>query len=361
MRPMILDIAGSPSDRGKAQGVAFSDAIAQHIVALHAMWHAAGIASPQSYARDLLADTTFDEAIARHTPELMEEVAGIARGAGVEADDALILQLMDEEWAYRARSLPAPPGDKCSSLAIRDVACGVTYVGQNMDLGVYADGLQQLIRHRPEGKAPAQIVFTLAGMLGLMGANAAGVGVCVNAMPQLPARSSGLPVAFVIRRLLAASSADEAGELVRALPHATSQHYLVADRDAVISLEATPLGVCQCRSPWLDRAFHTNHPLSAALAEDYPTPVLANTVARLRALELRLSQASPTRDAVAAALSSRDDPDHPLCRPRREGQDPISGVTVGSLISEIRRDGSVRGVVSMGPPSERGYTSWNLV
>lgn len=360
MESVMVEVSGGSYDRGTSQGVMFAKQIVAHLDALYAHWSALGIESPETYGKRFLAETDFGDAVAVHTPHAMEEVNGIANGAGIDSGQAFLLQLLDEEWAYRARRLHTTPLDKCSSLAVRDNAHGVTYVGQNMDLPGYTDGFQHLVRHSPSGPAPGQVIFTIAGILGLMGTNAAGLGICVNSLPQLPSGRSGIPVAFMIRRLLESSSASEAAELIHRLPHATNQHYLLADPNTLVSLEASANGVTEYRAPWPDRIFHTNHPLSPLQADTSPELDMINSEARLAALTARLSRGSVDPGAIEAALSSRDDPVNPVCKPRSASKNPAS-MTTGSLVSALYRSGRVSGVVSMGPPSERHYESWRLI
>jgi hypothetical protein len=45
-----------------------------------------------------------------------------------------------------------------------------------MDLGTYTDGSQAALSIAGGEAEPATLVFTIAGMVGLMGVNAAGVG-----------------------------------------------------------------------------------------------------------------------------------------------------------------------------------------
>ena len=89
-----------------------------------------------------------------------------------------------------------------------------------MDLGGYTEVSRRCWRPGPQGASPSALVFTVAGMIGLMGV-VTGVALCVNSLPQLPSAPGGLPVAFVLRRLLQARSLAEA-DLVLSLPHATS-------------------------------------------------------------------------------------------------------------------------------------------
>jgi len=353
----VLELRGSPLERGRAHGAACADAVRAHVDALLSVWQHQGVADPRAHRARLLRETAFRDAIEAHVPHLMREVEGIAQGAGLDLDAVYALQLLDEEWAFRRRSPDAPRLQKCSSLALRDEAQGVTWIAQNMDLGAYTDGYQRLVHHAPCDGRPGAMLLTLAGMLALLGVNDAGVGVCVNSIPQVPSAPTGLPVAFVIRRLLEARSAREAAEWCRALPHATNQHYLIADCERIVSLEASSAGVVDVPLADGDRALHTNHPL--ARGERYPHGE-DNSVARLRSLEARLGAGAPTLDRIQAALSAFDDPRHPVCRLRTEELGPIN-FTTGSMIMALRRaPAPIEGWVSFGPPSERGFAGFRL-
>ncbi|HUP05786.1 MAG TPA: C45 family peptidase [Caldimonas sp.] len=357
VRAPVLDVNGSPFERGRTQGVAFKALIPAHVESLLSVWKQQGIEDPLAYRARLLRETRFRDAIEAHAPHLMREVEGIAAGCGVERDAIYALQLLDEEWAFRRHVRAAAPMHKCSSFAVRDGDAGVTWIGQNMDLGAYTDGFQQLVHHEPLEGRPGAMMLTLAGMVALLGVNDAGLGICVNSIPQVPSDAEGLPVAFMIRRLLEASSAAEAAACCESLPHATNQHYLIADPRQIYSLEASSQGVQRVALPRADRALHTNHPLASG--HRYP-PGEENSVARLRSLDTRLAAGAPTLSDLRAALSSFDDPRHPVCRMRSEELGPIN-FTTGSMISGLRaRPAAVEGQVSFGPPSERGYRSFVL-
>ena len=322
-----LDLAGDPRARGRACGAAMGPRIRAHLAAwLDMLGRSVGDA--EAYVAGMLRETDFRSAIARHTPDLAEEVAGIAEGAEAPADLVFALQLLDEEWAYRGRRL-----EKCSSFGIV-TAAGPTWIGQNMDLGSYTDGHQALLKIEADDRGPAALVFTVAGMIGLMGVNAAGVGVCVNSIPQLASGPAGVPVAFMLRRLLQARSLSEAAEVVCALPHATNQHYLIAAPGAVRAFEAGADGVTEFHGPEPDRVLHTNHPLSDAPAAEEPESARRNSVARLASLRGRLAMGQPAFDELAGALSAFDDPDHPVCRLAKPGGGLIS-FTTGSMISAL--------------------------
>ena len=350
-RPLVR-AGGAARDRGFAIGRALKAPIAAHLAA----WRRSlpGGDSDDYIAR-LLGETDFKPAIQRYAPDVWDELAGVAEGAGQALDQLYALQLLDEEWAYRARSGAASP-PKCSSLASVN-ADGSSWLAQNMDLGDYTDGFQVMLRI-DDRYHPSALVFTTAGMLGLMGVNAAGLGVCVNSLPQLPSAPEGLPVAFVLRRLLQARSLSEAADLVQALPHATNQHYLIAEPGAARSFEASAGGVTEYLSPDPLRIFHTNHPLAAVAALAETALARANSEARLTSLSSRLAAGALGLADIQAALCATDDPVHPVCRTAAPGGGPCT-ITTGSMVSALTREG-VRSWASAGPPRERGYHAFEL-
>lgn len=352
----VVELSGGAYERGLACGRALGPGIEAHMAAWRD-WLSKATGRPAfDYVRDMLRETDYLPAIDRFAPDLLEEVRGVAEGAGADRDLVYGLQLMDEEWFHRVRvGLNRRIPGKCSSFALATPA-GPTWIGQNMDLGEYTDGRQVALRIAPEGRCPGALVFTTAGVIALMGVNGAGVGVCVNSLPQLPSAPHGLPVAFVVRRLLQAASLEEACELVLSLPHATNQHYLIAEPGRIRSFEASAAGVTEYHAPDPRRILHTNHPLSAAQGQPERPEARRNSAQRLASLAARLADGNPGLAELQAALSACDDPENPVCRTGGGGN---IGFTCGSMISALG-GAEIESWVSPGPPSVHGYTHLSL-
>ena len=360
MEIQATDVCGGAYDRGWSHGRALRALVRGHVKAWLDTLAQAGFGEPKAYVEGLLRETDFRSSIRAYWPDLLEEVDGIADGADTPRELVFALQLLDEEWAYRGRRIKRLPRlNKCSSLAIVSES-GPTWIGQNMDLGDYTDGWQALLRINDDGQPPKNLVFTISGMIGLMGVNAAGLGVCVNSLPQLPSAPEGVPVAFVVRRLLECRSVAEAASIVLTIPHATNQHYVIAQAGAARSFEASAAGVNEFRAPDPKRVFHTNHPLSEVQGVPGPESQRENTVARLRSLKDRLSGGLPGLAEIQRALSASDDPLHPVCR-LHSPESGVIGFTTGSMISALRPEpADVESWVSGGPPSLGGYKPFTL-
>ena len=356
----VTELTGEPYARGLAHGRGLKAAVRGHLAAWLDSLTQAGLGDGEAHARALLRDSDFRTATAKWAPDLLDEVDGIADGAELPRDLVFALQLLDEEWAYRARRRGATePLEKCSSLAIVDDG-GPTWIGQNMDLGGYTDGWQTALALQGGRDGPDVLLFSVAGMIGLMGVNAAGVGVCVNSIPQLPSAPEGVPVAFVLRGLLRCPDLETASRLVQAIPHATNQHYVIAESGAARAFEAGAEGVTEYHPPEPSRILHTNHPLGAEAGRPETEAERENTVARLASLRRRLAAGRPGLADIQAALSAFDDPRHPVCRlPVPDGG--LIGFTTGSMISALRPyPAPVDSWISAGPPSVGGYSRRQL-
>lgn len=283
-----------------------------------------------------LASTNFLPAITRHTPQLLAELEGIAVGANARFADLLAHNLMDEYWWW---SQDQRHSEACSSVATMGPPA---LVGQTMDLDRFLDGSQCLISHHDEGASLA--VLTSAGMVGLCGASSTGFGLCVNALTMLAHSSSGLPVAFAFRGALAQPDAQRALDFLRAVPHASGQHYALVGRGPhgqimTASIECSAKGTTVSAEANSDFG-HANHPL-ASTDSALRAGTGAESSSPLRQSVLDAAVPSVASAGSLMALLSAE----PLCEPRRDDRDWF---TFGAIVVEI--DGAVTINYALGPP-----------
>ena len=259
--PLLLD--GAPRARGQVHGESLRSLIIQHVERLRVWVATATGGAPDDTLRPLLESTGLVAAAQRHTPDLFEEVTGIAEGAGLPLEQLLPLQLLDEVWWYiedrRSTRLDA---HHCTGLGYSP-SRGRPLVAQNMDLPDFFSGLETLL-HVVEDQGSA-LLLSAAGMLVLNGLNDRGVGVCVNTLMQLDHSPDGLPVAFMIRRLLQMPSMAAAVDQLVRLPHASGQNYIVGAADGVADIECSAGAAVRHDPPnGGELVWHTNHALSNA-------------------------------------------------------------------------------------------------
>lgn len=304
----------------------------------------------------------FDEAIKQHTPELYEEVRGIADGSGQGFHEIFVLNLLDEFWVY----IDNLENHHCSNVGVpaRDGRPG--YIGQNMDIETYTDGYQTLMRLEATAERPEQLILTHPGLIALNGVNASGVGVVVNTLMQLQASADGLPVAFVIRKILGATDEEELLKFVQEVPHASGQNYILGIRGKVYNFEASANQVVRFdpQNP-NGTVYHTNHPIvntdlkpwyasynPANKAETLPTG--SNSYLRLAALEKRMVPGVEITDAtIMETLRSKDDPENPVCRNPKNG-----GFTFASVIMTMSTPPTLQ--ITAGPPDQSEYALFSF-
>ncbi len=347
-RSGLLVLAGGPAERGRQHGETLRGRVQAALGRfLDDVASRTGMSGPR-YVAQFLGETGFHRAMATHTPDLVAELAGIAEGAGVAADELLAYNLLDEEWWYSEMLR-----SKCSALAVPAREGGPGLVAQTMDLPRSMDGGQVLLQHRhPDGREVA--VLSSAGFLGLTGCNAEGVGVCVNALGMLHHDARGLPVACVVRGALDRPTAAEAAAFVRSVPHASGQHYALVDRTGdAYGLECSAAGATES-APGTQPFFHANHPLASADVDPavQRDPVQAESSRRRQAALESAGAAVTSRADCRALLAERT---APICVSRG---DAGGWITFGAVAIEL--GDTVTMDVALGPPDEAPWIELEL-
>jgi len=254
----IIECQGTGRERGHAHGETARALIHDGLARWMASMATATGGLREHYLQDFLGRTSFERTIKIHCPDLYEEVIGIAEGANVDFHSILAYNLMDEQWFDVLGNVPG-----CSVIGINSTtgrgteAEGSVVLAQNMDLPEYMNGGQAVLRIIPHD-APESLVLTAAGMIGLTGATRAGLAVCVNTLLNSP---RGLPVAFVVRELLRRKNTRDGATFLAAVPHASGQHYALADRNSARGFECSGVDVAEVQL--VDQVLiHTNHPLA---------------------------------------------------------------------------------------------------
>jgi hypothetical protein len=260
-RMRVLTLEGTPRARGRQHGEELREAIGRLLdLYRENIQQDTGLDAQEFFAR-FYAATDFLPAIEKYTPDLLEEVRGIAEGAGRRFDEVLARQLSDEDPWYRqivkfGRAVP----EHCSCLGTREG--GRSLIAQNMDSPAYYDGFQMLVRVREAASDVESLVFTVAGKLSLAGMNNYGVGICCNSVLQLDFNPRGLPEDFIVRKVLQQKNLAGVLSFMQTVPHASGQNYVLGDPHDVVDLECSAHKVVEAPPlPVSRRVYHTNHPL----------------------------------------------------------------------------------------------------
>ncbi len=348
----VIELFGSPLERGRIYGEVARELINEIVESWREDLGKFGQNSTTTkslnadeYLTQFLSQTQYLNSIEQWAPQLLEEVKGIAEASGQTFDNIMGLQLMDEEWIFGCLRRLVRPATKCTAFGAPSQAGGVSYAGQNMDIGSWVDGKQVLLRIMPnvmpDGReTPEALVFSMAGALGLNGFNAAGLGLTCNTLPQLTHSVEGLPVMFIVRSILGCSTIDQAEQFLRTIKHASGQNYILSSQGDMRCFECCGSSIVRyVPEEFEGRIFHTNGPLVSTDFYDVPEWSITQTAsseARYASICNRLGNVSQslTLDDAKAALSAHDDRDNPVSRNTNYEGSSV-GFTVGSSIYEI--------------------------
>ncbi len=254
----ILDLEGTPYEMGKTHGRALQPEIRELVKRWTADLEKTYRVPIGAFIRNLLKKTDFKPAIARWTPDLLEEVRGIADGAGVDFDTMYAYQLIDEIWAMDAELGVS----KCTTIAAGKRNGRPAFIAQTLDIPAFYHGFQTVLRIRDRRENMETLVFTIPGVVAANGLNSRSVGVCVNAVTQLAHSPKGLPVAFVIRGILSRKTYQEAMEFLRDVQPAAPQNYVLGGPGEAASFERSAGQMSRYRPfEGAEFTYHTNHPL----------------------------------------------------------------------------------------------------
>lgn len=355
----LLSLQGTPAQRGRIHGETLRAKIRELVKKWKDDIGEFLEMSPDKYLGEFEEATDFRPAIERWCPGLLEEVAGMAEGAGVDFKTMVSFQMGDEHyWYQRKKGLEkrGVEGVGCSALGVFGEAGERPLLAQNMDIETMYDGAQVLLQIKHQGSSLESFVYTSAGYLALTGLNNRPLGICCNALLQLNYAADGLPVAFIVRRVLELSELAEARKFLAGIRHASGQNYLVGGREKVESWECSGSKVSQfVPSAGATRVYHTNHPLAnddqgiyRKILEQTPPEKRpkgrSNSEVRQDFLAGRLKDTSKriTVDTVKSILGSRE---IPICFENKEGS---RGFTFGCLIMELASQPALH--LSPGPP-----------
>jgi predicted choloylglycine hydrolase len=360
----IVSFSGSGYELGLQHGKVLKKEIGEIIAA----WKAN---TSQSLGKDadvalheFFEYANFDETIKKWTPELYDEVKGIAEGSGQPFKDILVLNLLDEFWVY----INNLNNHHCSALGVPSNNGKPGYISQNMDLESYTDGFQVLMRLDRTDNRPEQLILTHPGLIALNGLNEAGIGVCVNTLMQLKAASDGLPVAFVIRYILNSTIKEEVLHFIQTVNHASGQNYIIGIQGEVYDFEASANKVVRFNpNNENGTVYHTNHPivnddLKSWYEKNNPDlvdelkPSKSNSQIRFAAVESRMTANAEISDGmIKEALRSKDNKDNPVCR-TNSGDGRV--FTFASVIMTFGQKYNIQ--ILAGPPDESDYSTYEF-
>ena len=239
----LIEISGTPRNRGRAHGEIAREQVRRSLD----HYREAFVSSSALAWPDVLAKARrWRPVIAAAAPHLLEEMDGIAEGAGLHPDEILALNARGEIVRSNDSSFATLDVDEasegCSSFALLPEATptGHVYCGQNWDWLAPAEPTTLMVRI-VQPPRPTVIMQVEAGQVGRHGANSAGLALNANGLDGAFGNPPGLLQPVVRRLILDSATLNDA----LAVPWTVRQHIaanlLITHRDGIaIDLETTP-------------------------------------------------------------------------------------------------------------------------
>jgi isopenicillin-N N-acyltransferase-like protein len=255
----FIEVSGAPHERGRAYGEAAREEIAGSLAYYEeAFAESSGLDWPQVLDRA----RTWRGVIQDTAPHLLEEMDGIADGAGVAPDDILALNARGEIVRSSDSSFTQMPEqvDGCSSYALLPEATGDrhTYCGQNWDWRVGTEPTTVVVRVVQPPK-PTVIMQVEAGQVGRHGVNSAGIALNANGLDGRFGTPPGLPQPLLRRLILDSATMHDALKVPFSVRQHIATNLVFTHRDGfAIDLETTPV-THQWGYPTAGILVHGNH------------------------------------------------------------------------------------------------------
>jgi isopenicillin-N N-acyltransferase like protein len=350
--PLVVT-EGTPFERGRQLGLAVHDRVGRTVDAYFDLFqHHAGL----ERAAALRATESFVPVIQRSTPNLLEEMRGIADGSGQDTLEIIAINARTELMYGVTRR------GECTSVAATPAASsdGHVRIGQNWDWFAWLAGNTVLWAIRRD-EGPDVLTFCEAGLVGKIGVNASGLGLCVNLlMSDSDNPGPALPMHLILRHVLdTAGTVDEAVSLISETPRCTSVNHLVADATgAVIDLESTPAGSSVIH-PQRGIITHANHCCDPALGpvdryvRDFP-----ESLARGDRASSLAGRAPISEDELRTLLADHETAPGSIClHPRLDVPPAEQDETVASILMDL----TARTFdLADGPPCSEAYRRFAL-
>ncbi len=290
-----ITLQGTALERGLAHGHALRDEIRRVIDYYRSIF---GLPEHQILDRARY----FSGRIAAFEPDYMDEINGIAQGAQVDPLWVVALNARTEILSMNPAS-----SNECTAICFPEAAL----LGQNWDWGHALEDLSVIVKIKRADQCIRMI--TEPGIIGKIGMNSSGVGVCLNIL-RLPGEQTGLPIHIVLRAILDCRSLGEVKGLIASHGSGKASNILVCnDQGEAFDIEFAG----RERFMFTENdgfLVHTNHYLGKP-ANAYDELSLSSSHARLDIAHQRLGESgAQSVDRLQAIFSDRSNPDLPIYR-----------------------------------------------
>ena len=332
----VVKIQGSAEDRGRQQGVLLKDRIHRTLE-----FYKKQFLLPEDQILNIARQ--FQTSTRSFREDLYLEIESLARAAEV-----------DPVWIYalngRTELLNLNPME-CTTLAFRKQRL----IGQNWDWDREIEELAIILDIVNE-HGHRIMTMTEPGMIGKIGMNHCGLGVCLNFMTIENYQPYGVPLHVLLRTILDCTSLDEALSFLENQMKGKIGNILMADANGkLVDIELA--GDEYFFLPVEDLFVHTNHFLTRI---DYDLLLFPHTVGRYnRARALLSAMDDPSLSSMKALLKDNDNQEFPICRKRfsHPWLTDDTSITVTTIIMDLQ---NLQFHITRGNPFDHPYSVFSL-
>ncbi len=258
--------------------------------------------------------------IEKLSPAMVEEIRGLADGADISFEEAVLCQARSEAAQVREGG--------CTAFALTGAATadGNPLAGQNQDLEPeYAD-VSILLHVKPTDGRPRALMFTFAGQLGFSGMNEHGVSSFTNALYGCQ-WTPGLPHYPMKRVSLEQKTVQECIDVLEQYRACSARNVVMCDgQGGIADVEIRPEGIAEFTDDSPYWRIHTNHYVTPEFApyEDNSLPDSFDRFDRMRSL-IKERWGEITVDTMKEFLRDHDGDPAGICRHGADNMHSISG------------------------------------
>ncbi len=285
----------------------------------------------------------FKSVIKAFNPEYCEEIENIALGADI-----------DSSWIYMLNSrseIMNTLRNECTAAFFKKYSL----LGQNWDWAETLENLGVILKIKRENK-PEILMMSEPGIIGKIGMNASGLGVCLNFLDSGKI-CKGVPIHIILRKILDSASLEEARQNIKNVLTGKSANILIGDKfGRIVNIEFADDEMFT--TDHLEDAFlHTNHYLgNDNLNKDRKK--LASSFARyIRASELISEFNSFSIANLKQLLLDQSNQDLPICRPYVADPDLGNVGTICTILMDLQKS---QLHITRGTPLQTPFTTINF-
>lgn len=334
----IIQISGSPLERGLSYGNQLSERIAHTYEFYDVLFKSLGLSD--GFLRDKAKQLS--SLINNYAPHINTELQGVAEGANI---DIWKIYAINARTEILNLSIP-----ECTAMYFP--ATGI--MGQTWDFISQLEELSVLV-HCTFADGHSYISLTEPGMLAKIGLNSSGIGTCLNFISS-KIDTVGVPVHIVLRAVLGCRNFNEAVDVINRSGDGKSSCVMLGTDDG--KGQATEFSGKRHATiaPSNGMLVHTNHCVSDKLDSD-PIPTSHE---RLRYAEtLGAKSKDKTIDDMANILLSRHDGAEKIQCEYQSSED-LGGLQIGTCATVIM-DLSERALrIKKGPGADCNFQDFTL-